>query len=153
MIRTFTRFAVALVALIAIQSSVLAAGGTADEAKALAEKAAQLIQSQGKEKAFEAFNNPTGEFVDRDLYVAVTGLDGTNVAHGANKALIGKNLAGLKDVDGKPFVQEMVDLAKSTGSGWVDYKWSNPVSKKIEQKSSYIKRVGDVFVVVGIYKG
>lgn len=31
----------------------------------------------------------------------------------------------------------MVEKAESEGSAWVDYRWVNPVDKKIEQKSSY----------------
>ena len=43
-------------------------------------------------------------------------------------------------------------VAKATGSGWVDYKWSSPLTNKIADKSSYIEKMGDYFVGVGIYK-
>ena len=46
----------------------------------------------------------------------------------------------------------MIDLATSKGSGWVDYRWVDPADKKIEQKSSFIERVGDFVVGVGFYK-
>lgn len=130
-----------------------AAHGTPEEAKAMVEKAAALITSDGQDKAFAVIDNPTGPFVDGDLYVFVTSFEGVTLAHGLNKALIGKNLLHVKDADGKLFVQEMVDLAKDKGEGWVDYKWPNPTSKKIEDKTSFIKRVGDTFVGCGIYKG
>ncbi len=144
----------AVLALLLVHFGVQAAPvGTAEEAKGLAEKSVQLIQAQGNDKAYQAFNDPGAGFVDRDLYVFVIDLQGNVLAHGANKALIGKSLIGLKDADGKTFVQSMVETAKSAGSGWVDYKWSNPTTKKVELKSSYVQRVGDVFVGVGIYKG
>jgi cytochrome c len=60
----------------------------------------------------------------------------------------------LKDADGKYFMREMVKVAQTKGTGWVDYKWTNPVSKKIEHKSSYVKRVGNENLLIGcgIYK-
>lgn len=127
--------------------------GTPEEAKTMVEKAATLITSEGQEKAFAVIDNPAGPFVDGDLYVFVTSFDGVTLAHGLNKALIGKNLLHVKDADGKLFVQAMIDVAKDKGEGWVDYKWPNPTSKKIEDKSSFIKRVGDTIVGCGVYKG
>jgi cytochrome c len=151
--RTFMKFIFAALAVIGLQFGAMAAtNGSADEAKAMVEKAVKLLQAEGKDKAFAQFNDPAGPFVDRDLYVFVLNIEGTTVSHGANKALIGKSLANLKDADGKPFIQEMLEMAKAGKSGWVDYKWANPQTKKVEQKSSYLVRVGDVIVGVGIYK-
>jgi len=127
--------------------------GTREQAMAMVEKAAALISSEGKDKAFAVIDDPTGPFVNGDLYVFVTSIDnGTTVAHGANKALIGKSLLHIKDADGKLFIQAMIDMAQSKGEGWVDYKWPNPVTHKIEAKSSFVKKVGDVFVGCGIYQ-
>jgi len=127
--------------------------GTADEAIAMSNKAVAAIKVD-REKAFAAIIDPADkEFHNKDLYVFVTSLETKkSVAHGANKALIGRDLSELKDVDGKLFVAEMGKVAQEKGTGWVDYKWTNPVSKKIEQKSSYVQRVGDLYVGVGIYK-
>ena len=127
--------------------------GTREQAMAMVEKAAALISSEGKDKAFAVIDDPAGPFVNGDLYVFVTGMDnGTTLAHGVNKALIGKNLLHLKDADGKLFVQAMIDMAQSKGEGWVDYKWPDPVTHKIEAKSSFVKKVGDVFVGCGVYQ-
>jgi len=35
---------------------------------------------------------------------------------------------------------------------WVDYRWLNPVTKTIEDKSAWIERMGEYFVGVGVYK-
>jgi cytochrome c len=43
-------------------------------------------------------------------------------------------------------------VAKTKGTGWVDYKWVNPVSKKIEPKSTYIQKGDEYFLGCGIYK-
>lgn len=126
--------------------------GTPPEAKALAEKAAAHLKEVGKEQAFADFNDPKGKFVDRDLYIFVEDMTATNLAHGANKALIGKSLYDLKDADGKLLGRNFVEVAKTKGAGWVNYKWPNPVTKKIEEKETYIIRVDDVFVGCGAYK-
>ena len=127
--------------------------GTADEAKAMVEKAVALLQEAGPDKAFAAFSDPANkEFHDRDLYVFVRSMDGNTVAHGANKGMVGHTSLELKDADGKLYNKEMIELAQSKGSGWVDYRWVNPVDKKIEQKSSYIEKSGDYVVGAGFYK-
>jgi signal transduction histidine kinase len=65
--------------------------------------------------------------------------------------MVGKNLIDLKDQDGKFLIRELSDVAKK-GNGWVDYKWPNPLTKLIEAKSSYVERMGDYFVGVGVYR-
>lgn len=124
---------------------------TKPEAVAMAQKAAAYLKTNGKDKAYPEFNNKTGQFVDRDLYVIVIDLGGNVVAHGANDKLIGKPLMQIKDADGKAFVADMVAVAKTGKPGWVDYKWPNPVSKEIEAKSTYVEPSGDVFIGVGVY--
>jgi signal transduction histidine kinase len=152
--RKFLKVIFAALAVVGLHFAALAAtNGTPDEAKAMVEKAVKLIQAEGKDKAFAQINDPAGPFVDRDLYVFVLNMEGTTVAHGVNKALIGKSLVNLKDADGKPFIQEMIEMGKAGKVGWVDYKWTNPQTKKVEAKSSYLMKVGDVIVGVGIYKG
>ena len=75
--------------------------------------------------------------------------NGKCVSHGANPALIGRDLIDLKDTEGKPLIREFVAIKNS---GWVDYKWPNPVTKKIEPKTTYLVRVGTYLVGVGAYK-
>lgn len=127
--------------------------GTAEEAVTMAKKAAAAIKAD-REKAFAAINDKSNaDYHLKDLYVFVgPKAGGPLLAHGVNAALIGKDLEELKDVDGKLFVAEMRKLANEKGQGWVDYKWSNPVTKKIEQKSSYVESANDVWLGVGIYK-
>lgn len=125
---------------------------TAAEATAMVKKGIAYIKTNGREKAYGDLSDQKGKFIDRDLYLVVYGLDGTVLAHGANSRLIGKNVIDLKDIDGKPYVQERVDLAKSKGTFWQDYKFTNPVSKKIEPKSMYCEKLDDTVVCGGIYK-
>jgi cytochrome c len=126
--------------------------GTAAEAEAMVKKAVQLVKTEGKEKAFAEFNNPKGKFVDRDLYVTVYDFKGKCLAHGANPKMIGKDFIDIKDIDGKPYVKERIETAKIKDKFWLDYKFTNPISKKIEPKSMYSEKLGDIIVNCGIYK-
>ena len=98
-----------------------------------------------------AISDPANtSFHDRDLYVYVYDLNGVALAHGNNPKMVGKPLIGLKDNEGKPMIKEMVDLAKTKGSGWVDFKWPNPVTKAVESKSGYVEKVDEMLVGSGI---
>jgi cytochrome c len=133
-------------------ASAFAANATAPEAQAMVKKGVAFIKANGKEKGYAEITNKAGQFTDRDLYLTVYGMDGTVRAHGANEKMVGKNLIDLKDVDGKAFVKERVDMAASKGSFWQDYKFTNPVTKKIEPKAMYCEKLDDTVVCGGIYK-
>ena len=125
---------------------------TAAEATAMVKKGVAFIKANGHEKGYAEISNKDGQFVSNDLYLTVYALDGTVRAHGANAKMVGKNLIDLKDIDGKEFVKERVELAKSKGTFWQDYKFTNPVTKKIEPKSMYCEKLEDMAVCGGIYK-
>lgn len=136
----------------AVPAVAAAEHASKDEAVAMVKKGVAFIKANGKDKGYAEITNKHGQFVDRDLYLVVYGLDGTVRAHGANEKMVGRNLIELKDVDGKPFVQERVDMAKKHASFWQDYKFTNPSTKKIEPKSMYCERLDDTVVCGGIYK-
>jgi signal transduction histidine kinase len=126
--------------------------GSKDEARALVEKAAAYLQANGRDQAIAAFNDPKGAFVDRDLYIVMANLsDGVRVAHGANARMVGKSLLDFKDVEGKAYGVEILNVAKTQGSGWVDYKFSNPLTRKIANKTSYVLKVDDFVIFCGAY--
>ncbi|HOV91041.1 MAG TPA: cache domain-containing protein [Syntrophorhabdaceae bacterium] len=125
--------------------------GTAAEAEAMVKKAAAFVKENGKDKALKEFTEGT-KFKKDDLYIFVLDTKGLTLAHGGNPKLVGKDMIGLKDASGKLFIKEIVDGAKSKGSGWSDYKWTNPVTKKIEDKSTYFMKVDDIILGCGIYK-
>jgi uncharacterized protein len=150
-----------IVAVFAIVSALLTAAfpagaaefGTKEEATAMVKRVQAKFKKEGPEAAFQAINNKAPGFADRDLYPFVTELTGLCVANGVTPAVRGKNLIDLKDQDGKFMIQEFVRTASNLpGHGWVDYRWLNPVTKTIEDKSAWIERMGDYFVGVGVYR-
>jgi signal transduction histidine kinase len=126
---------------------------TDKEAIAMVKKGISYIKANGKEKGFAAITDRNNkEFHDRDLYLAAHTLDGTCVAHGTNEKMVGKNFIEMKDMDGKEYIKERVSFAQSKQTFWTDYKFNNPVTRKIEPKTAYCERLDDVVVCGGIYK-
>ena len=126
---------------------------TAKEAEAMVKKGVAFIKANGKDKGYAAIvNRDNKEFHDRDLYLAVHKLDGTCVAHGTNEKMVGKNFIEMKDIDGKEYIKERVELGKTKATFYTDYKFPNPVTKKIEAKTAYCERLDDTVVCGGVYK-
>ena len=122
-------------------AALVAQAATQADAKAMVEKAVAFYKANGKDKAIAEFNNPNGQFVKGDLYVFANELSGLLLANGGNPKLVGQNHLELKDPSGKFFNKECVEVAKTKGSGWVDYTWVNPVTKKVQPKTVWIQRV------------
>jgi signal transduction histidine kinase len=123
-----------------------------DEAVAMVKKGVAFIKASGTEKAYAAFTEKNPQFIDRDLYLVVYGLDGKCLAHGANPKQVGKDLIDLTDIDGKYFVKDRVAMVKAKPAGaWQEYKFTNPVSKKIEPKVMYCEKLGETAVCGGVY--
>jgi signal transduction histidine kinase len=150
---TLRRVVIAVVLCLFVAASVSAQQrGTPAEAKKMVEAAVAYIKANGQEKAFAEINNPKGKFVDRDLYVTVYDLKGTCLAHGVIPEFVGRNHINSKDPDGTFFIKDRIEAAKTKGSGWQNYKFIDPLTKKVEPKTYYFERVGDIVVGCGAYK-
>ncbi|MFI5295514.1 MAG: cache domain-containing protein [Thermodesulfovibrionales bacterium] len=134
-----------------VWGEVKAKYGTAAEAEAMVKRAIASMKSNGKEATFAEINDHKGKFTDGDLYIFVYDIHGKCVAHGQNPTMIGKDLIEMTDADGKYFVKERVEIAKTKGSGWQYYKFRDPLTKKIEYKRAYVERYEDLIVGCGIY--
>ena len=148
----FKRMLAALFINIAMIGASFAA--TPDQAKALVDKALAYVKANGTEKAYKEFNTPGGQFIEGELYIFAYDMQGNNLALGGNPKMTGKNLLDMKSADGKLLIQDFIGIIKTKGEGWYDYKWSNPETKKIQDKSSYIKKIPgtDAFLGCGFYK-
>jgi cytochrome c len=124
---------------------------TPEEAQAFSQRAAAHIVQVGEQKAFADFTRPDGGFVQGELYVFCYDRDGVNKAHGGNPLFLGKNLLHIKDPDGREPNLEIVKTGFGQGQGWVDFKWPNPVTKRIQRKSAFVIRTNDVVCGVGYY--
>jgi cytochrome c len=125
---------------------------TQADALSLLDRAVAYVKNAGADTAFAAFNNPQGGFTYDDQYVFVIGIeDGKYRASGASPQLNGMDVRGLKDAAGYSLFEDMISVAKTKGSGTVQYVWRNPATNAVETKHSLIQRVGDVLLGVGYY--
>jgi len=127
--------------------------GHPDEAVNMVHSAGAFMVAHGREAIIDEVNRMNkGQFIDRDLYISLYSAAGIGVGHGTNRRLLGIDALGLKDLDGKLFVKDIMTIAKREGAGWVEYKWSNPVSKEPMTKSTYFEQAGDLVIACGTYK-
>lgn len=114
------------------------------EAKKLAERAAAVLAAKGRTIAFARYRQPGGPFVRGDLYVFVVALNGVIVLNVGFPEVVGRGGFSL---------QSQLARVMREGRGWIRYRWYNPCSRRMEQKMSYLVRVGRLIVGVGAYGG
>ncbi|TCS37419.1 methyl-accepting chemotaxis protein [Paucimonas lemoignei] len=126
--------------------------GNAEDARALVERGCEILRNYGKQAFFDEVCDPTGQLIDRDLYLSACDNTDKIVIHGAFPRLVGTDGKVIKDPDGKYFVMEMLRIGRTQGNGWVDYKFIDPMTKKTMDKTAYIGTVGDIVMSCGFYK-
>ena len=141
-----------IICVFAAGSVYSAEKSTAGEAKKMVEMAAAYITANGEEATIKEINKSDGKFVKGDLYVFAYDMNAVMKAHPIDPKLIGQKLYDKADSKGKLFRKEIVELAKSKGSGFVDYTYRNPATKAEEPKTTYIQKVGNLIVCCGAYK-
>ena len=152
MVRNFGA-AVFATLLLAFMGSAFAQSpsGSAAEAKALLEKAVAAIKADEK-KAIEDFNNPTGGFRDRDLYVFCAGAPAYNFTAHPKAELRGTPLAALVDKKGKKLGEELIKVAAEGKIGEVDYMFPRPGGTDPVEKVTFVTKAGNQICGVGYYK-
>jgi len=144
----------ATLALAAFLLGAPAIARTAVEAQALAERAVQHIRDVGRDQAFADFSRPDGGFVDGELYIFCQDASGVVVAHGGNPKIVGRDMSEVRGPDGRLANVEINRLGLTQGSGWLEFDWPNPATRRIERKAAYVLKVDDHTVCgSGYYKG
>lgn len=114
---------------------------TNEEVMALVKQTKSAIEENALQ-TFARINRAEHPYKNKDnpsLYIFVFDTDLTVVAHAIKTKVVGKNVKGKPDVKGKKFRDEMLEMAQKDGSGWVDYYFLNPKTKKTEHKTAYIE--------------
>lgn len=128
---------------------------TKEECVSKVKAAVAMVKEQGQETVLAKINDPTSEFTWKDSYVFVLDAETAKVlAHPANPKLIGKELTGIKDSNGKMFFIEFINIAKEKGEGWVDYTWPKPGETTPSPKNTYVCKIPGTNLVMaaGIYE-
>jgi len=135
--------------LLTAPSASAAQFGTAEEAKAMLERAVAAVK-EDKAKALDMFQNGEGGFKDRDIYVwCANASDSILTAHPTNK---GKELREIEGKHGAPFGQEIMQDAAEGTIKEVTYWWPRPSSDKPLEKTTFYTKAGDQICGVGFYK-
>ena len=121
---------------------------TAEEAEAMLAGAIAHYEEVGRDQALADFNDADGGFRDRDLYVFCVGSDDTMVAH---PTIVGTDVTTLADADGLEIGNRIIEIGRDDGEGTLDYRWANPTTGEVENKSTFIHAVGDDVCAVGYY--
>lgn len=116
-------------------------------------RAAALVAERGVDEARKVFHG-AGDFRFGEIYVNVIDLNGAWVIYPPVPRNEGKSVLNVTDGDGKLLVKEIIKVAEEQGEGWVEYRWLNPASNRIEPKLTFVKRVPgkDLIAYVGLYR-
>ena len=125
--------------------------GTAAQAKAMVERAVDLVHEAGLNSAFNTFWNPSGDFLEGNLYIFAIHFDGTILVNTLWPPSIGGNVLAARDPEGRLYVQEMIRITRENGEGWVQYRFIDPCTGMPSPKSSFIKRVDEFLIGAGYY--
>jgi signal transduction histidine kinase len=91
------------------------------------------------------FQDPAGDFHDRDLYIVAMDRHGTFAAHGAQPDLQGQSVGDANRL-------ALFWAAADTGGGWVQYEALNPITGRQNAKEAWVLPAGeDTLVSCGVY--
>lgn len=146
--------AVVLATVFLLGAAFAGQAASLEEAKAFGKKAAAYVEANGKDRGIAEIGNPKGKFVKGDMFVTLLDTNGNYLANPVNSILVGQNHLNLRDADGRPFVNEMIEIVRTKGGGWVTYRFTHPVTKKLQLKKAWVQRVEgtDLFTICGIFQ-
>ena len=123
-----------------------------EELVAFVEKAYEYAHVHGQEAALREFNDPTGRFVDGELYIFAYDTSGTTLALPFQPDLLGTSRWNTTDASGTAYIREIVGAAE-IGGGFVRYLYPDPAENfTVRQKLSYAMMVDPGWLVgAGIY--
>ncbi len=109
---------------------------------AFVEAAATEFHMKG-EQAFIEFGTENSKWFEGERYLFIFDLEGNCVFHPIEKELVDKNCLNMKDMNGKPLIKFIVDIASDPNqpNGWVHYLWAERGRIFPEWKTAYVTRV------------
>ncbi len=110
------------------------------------------VRKTGAARACADFMDPRAGFIDGEYYLFALGMDCRRLAYAPKPETVGQDDTNLRDADGKAFSHDVVQLARTTGFGWYEYRMLNPKTGRVEPKSMYFERVGEIVIGCGIYR-
>ena len=117
----------------------------------IVDDAVNILQHEGKVKAFARFNSSADKFIFLNSYIFVKTLEGMELVNPFSPQMVGENIINKQDANGKYFVKEELEILQNQESCWMDYMWPKPGAEKPSLKMSYIRKtkVKDETLVIG----
>ena len=112
-----------------------------------------MVYEDGVRQDIEDFSREPTPLTVLVLADSSFSMNGRRLAYAPDPSVVGQDALHMTDADGRLFGREINELARSHGSGWCDFKFLNPRTNRVEAKSVYIERVGDLVLGCGIYEG
>jgi methyl-accepting chemotaxis protein len=115
-----------------------------NDARQLVKKALKMARKSGLQSTLAAIQDKNGPFTKGDeLYVYAGSTDYvTLLAHPVMPdKLCGPDISGMADIKGKTFFNDLIQVAESSGEGWVSYWWPKPGESASSLKSTYLMKV------------
>jgi cytochrome c len=109
--------------------------------EALVNRAAALVERDGRQAAFARFRTRGTEWFHDDTYLFAYDMQLTVLLNPAFPQREGTNLRGERDANGKAMHDEFVTVVKARGAGWVDYVFPKPGTTEPVKKWAYVKGV------------
>ncbi len=117
--------------------------GTADQARQMVFDAMAHIKRAGYQQAVSDFHDKAGSFIDRDLYIFIFDRSGRYLVHGAMPEKDGTDLHAIAGLDANQLVSDAWGICDHEQGGWVNYTITNPVTREVQAKSSYVMPLDD----------
>jgi signal transduction histidine kinase len=150
---TLTVGLVAGAVIVAATPNLASAQSTATRQDAidLVKQAIAALNSAGADATYAEISNPSGKYAKGDLYLVAYDMSGKVLAHGFNRSLVGRDMSKARDPDGKNYIAERLEMAKTQKTFWQSYKYIEPTTHQLRLKDSYCERTGDVIICGGVY--
>ena len=126
------------------------------QAENLVKQALTFAKQNGMAKLIEETNSPNGRFhvpKGDKLYIFIYDQRGLTKASGYRTETASANNRGdRQDPDGVMIMQKLLRVAKNQERGWVDYKYPNPMTNLLDQKTTYYEFYDSMMIGCGINK-
>jgi cytochrome c len=115
-------------------------------------RSAALVNDKGIDAAGDLFD-ADGKFKYGEIYVDVISDKGVRLICPPTPTVFNVDVVDAQDVDGKYLIKDILEVARTKGEGWTQYRWTNPATQKIAEKTTYVKSVPErgAVVYVGVY--
>lgn len=129
-------------ALKATVASMRLRHGSADEAMALVQAALAHVRQVGRAQALLDFNDESGHWIDRDLYLFAFDRLGTYSVLGMDPAKVGSNVMDRARTAAPDFL-DRAWAAADDGGAWVRYDAPDPRNGRVAAKEAWIAKIDD----------